>query len=178
MAKRKGSLRPKQRFEVFKRDRFTCLYCGRRVPEVILQVDHVVPVSAGGTDDPENLLTSCEECNLGKGASPVDKRVCIRTQQDQEERRLQLQSYQVFQFEQQECLNASAAAVLEHWERLCPRAKPLMEPSIRRFLKKLDFEEVIDALDITATKPINDWGRDRYCYAVLHAKLRENGGEW
>lgn len=39
------------RFEVFKRDSFTCQYCGRSAPEVVLEVDHIVPVSKGGTND-------------------------------------------------------------------------------------------------------------------------------
>lgn len=56
------------RFEVFKRDKFTCQYCGRKAPEVILHVDHVEPVAEGGTADVVNLVTACDTCNLGKGA--------------------------------------------------------------------------------------------------------------
>jgi 5-methylcytosine-specific restriction endonuclease McrA len=37
----------------------------------VLHVDHVVPVAAGGTTTEDNLLTACEECNLGKAARPV-----------------------------------------------------------------------------------------------------------
>ncbi len=49
------------RFEVFKRDDFTCRYCGKKSPEAILEVDHVIPRSRKGTDDPENLgeIGSC-----------------------------------------------------------------------------------------------------------------------
>lgn len=61
------SLSVRTRFEVFKRDDFQCRYCGRRSPVVVLQVDHVVPVIEGGDDDPINLVTSCWECNSGKG---------------------------------------------------------------------------------------------------------------
>lgn len=56
------------RFEVFKRDKFTCQYCGAQAPDAILHVDHIHPVSEGGTDDPLNLVTACRDCNLGKGA--------------------------------------------------------------------------------------------------------------
>jgi 5-methylcytosine-specific restriction endonuclease McrA len=56
------------RWLVFSRDSFACKYCGRRPPEVVLQVDHVVSVKAGGGDEPDNLVTSCADCNLGKGA--------------------------------------------------------------------------------------------------------------
>lgn len=54
------------RFEVFKRDLFVCQYCGSKPPAVVLEVDHVHPVSKGGTDSKENLLTSCWDCNRGK----------------------------------------------------------------------------------------------------------------
>jgi 5-methylcytosine-specific restriction endonuclease McrA len=33
----------------------------------VLHVDHVVPVIARGATIEDNLLTACEECNLGKG---------------------------------------------------------------------------------------------------------------
>lgn len=59
----------KVRFEVFKRDGFKCQYCGRSAPDVILHVDHINPVSNGGNNDIMNLVTSCSECNLGKGAT-------------------------------------------------------------------------------------------------------------
>ena len=54
------------RFEVFKRDQFTCQYCGRRPPDVMLQADHVVPVVEGGGDELANLTTACQPCNAGK----------------------------------------------------------------------------------------------------------------
>ena len=60
-----------QRFEVFKRDLFTCQYCGRKAPDVILEVDHIKPVSKGGDDSIENLVTACWDCNRGKGAKKL-----------------------------------------------------------------------------------------------------------
>ena len=42
-----------------------------RTPGVVLHVDHVVPVAAGGTTSEDNLLAACEECNLGKGTRVV-----------------------------------------------------------------------------------------------------------
>lgn len=56
----------KTRFEVFKRDGFTCQYCGRKSPEVILEADHIVPASKGGKEEMGNLITSCRDCNRGK----------------------------------------------------------------------------------------------------------------
>lgn len=59
------------RFEVYKRDKFSCVYCGRSVPEVVLVLDHVEAHSAGGVDDATNLVTACKECNAGKSDVPL-----------------------------------------------------------------------------------------------------------
>lgn len=57
------------RFEVLKRDKFRCAYCGAgRAQGALLQVDHVKPKAAGGSDAPTNLTTSCGDCNAGKAA--------------------------------------------------------------------------------------------------------------
>jgi len=60
----------KLRFDVLQRDSSTCQYCGRRAPEVEVEVDHIVPVAAGGTDVIDNLVTACCDCNSGKAARP------------------------------------------------------------------------------------------------------------
>lgn len=60
------------RFDIFKRDRFTCQYCGRRPPDVILEVDHVLATSQGGDSDPSNLISSCFDCNRGKRDKRLD----------------------------------------------------------------------------------------------------------
>lgn len=66
-------LSPKVRWRVFARDSFTCQYCGRKAPEVVLEVDHRTAVVAGGRDDFENLITACLECNRGKGPASAEK---------------------------------------------------------------------------------------------------------
>ena len=60
------------RFQVMRRDSFTCQYCGGRPPDASLCIDHVVPAALGGADHPSNLLTSCSDCNSGKAATPPD----------------------------------------------------------------------------------------------------------
>lgn len=57
----------KVRFAMLRRDGFQCRYCGRRPPEVPLEPDHIIPVAVGGTNDLANLITSCRDCNRGKG---------------------------------------------------------------------------------------------------------------
>lgn len=62
----------KIRFEVFKRDSFTCQYCGAKAPDVELEVDHIEPVSKGGDDNILNLVTACFDCNRGKFDRELD----------------------------------------------------------------------------------------------------------
>ena len=62
---------PQRRFLVFKRDSFTCQYCGRKSPEAELECDHVIPRARGGSDEAENLITSCYDCNRGKRTTSV-----------------------------------------------------------------------------------------------------------
>lgn len=55
------------RMDIFERDGFRCQYCGRTIQDGIkLHVDHKVAVANGGTNDIDNLVTSCDECNCGK----------------------------------------------------------------------------------------------------------------
>lgn len=56
----------KKRFAILSRDKFTCQYCGRKPPEVVLEIDHIHPKSQGGKDGIGNLVTACRECNSGK----------------------------------------------------------------------------------------------------------------
>jgi len=72
MTKTKRDIIPQGvRFDVLRRDEFTCKYCGRQSPVVILEVDHLVPVAKGGTDSQDNLVTACFDCNRGKGTKDV-----------------------------------------------------------------------------------------------------------
>ena len=62
------------RSKVFARDNYVCRYCGSRGRR--LECDHVVPVSMGGSSDPENLVTACKTCNRSKRArTPEEWRV-------------------------------------------------------------------------------------------------------
>lgn len=52
---------------LFARDRHLCLYCGERCNRGELTRDHVQPVSRGGRDEWENVVSACLACNLKKG---------------------------------------------------------------------------------------------------------------
>jgi len=111
----------RSRFEVFKRDQFTCQYCGKRSPEVVLEVDHIVPVSEGGGDTVVNLLTSCWACNSGKsniplgtiltGEDPHDKSVEIL------ERERQLREYNNVLADERTRREADAWDLVVYWKQ-------------------------------------------------------------
>ena len=60
------SIPPEVRDYVFERDRFQCQACQQRSPTVRLQVDHIIPLAKGGSNDISNFQTLCETCNLAK----------------------------------------------------------------------------------------------------------------
>lgn len=57
------------RILVYKRDYFACQWCGTQVG---LQVDHIVPWSAGGSDSLNNLRTLCADCNTFRSNYDID----------------------------------------------------------------------------------------------------------
>lgn len=59
------------RGEVMDRDGRCCVYCG--TTEGPFHLDHIKPVSAGGTGEAGNLAVACASCNLSKGAKPLSK---------------------------------------------------------------------------------------------------------
>lgn len=64
-------LTPGLRWDTLERFRFTCQSCGRQAPVVKLEIDHILPISAGGKTEPENLQILCMECNRGKSDKPL-----------------------------------------------------------------------------------------------------------
>lgn len=59
------------RREVFRRDNYTCQYCGRR--DVNLTVDHVIPRHLGGPHKWTNLVAACSSCNHRKGGRMLEE---------------------------------------------------------------------------------------------------------
>ena len=69
---RKIKYKSKLRFQIFKRDGYRCQVCGVSAQDnAVLHVDHKIPRSKGGTDNPKNLWTLCQDCNLGKGVQSL-----------------------------------------------------------------------------------------------------------
>ncbi|MEL6199683.1 MAG: HNH endonuclease, partial [Pseudomonadota bacterium] len=58
---------------LFRRDDYTCLYCGEQFWEFDLTRDHVIPVSRGGADSWDNVVTACRACNQRKADRSLDE---------------------------------------------------------------------------------------------------------
>ena len=155
---KRQSLSKKVRFEVFKRDSFTCQYCGKKAPEVILAVDHIEPVAKGGSDDMLNLITSCFDCNSGKSDRTLDDTTVLHKQHKQlaelQERRQQIE----MMFEWQKSLMSLDDQIVEElslfWhERVDPFS---LNANGRRELKKLSkrysIDELMEAIEAAVTQ--------------------------
>lgn len=149
MSERKG-LSKRTRFAVFKRDLFTCQYCGATPPGVVLEVDHIEPVSGGGSDDEGNLVTACFACNRGKAAIPLtvapealaDRAARIAEAEEQ------LAGYRAVIREQQERKDADVWDVIEALYGVTETTHERFR-SVQRFLERLPYEDVVEAARIT-----------------------------
>lgn len=169
---------PKVRFEVFKRDNFTCRYCGRKTPEVVLEVDHVVPVAEGGTDDMDNLVTACWECNRGKGKTLLGEVSGSLSLHDQTvlmlERELQLREYNAIKERIRKREDEDIDELISYWDELADghaRQFPSRH-SLRHFLRRIPKEDIKDAMDI-AMEEKGDWAGVRYLYGILWNWVRD-----
>lgn len=110
------------RFAVLKRDRFRCKYCGISAEEADepLQIDHVKPVSKGGTNDIINLVASCFACNNGKRDELLTQNTEFEVQRQQIEqmqaKREQLEMMVEWREEAQKLQESQIAIVAQYWK--------------------------------------------------------------
>lgn len=149
---RRKPVRPSLRFEIFKRDGFTCQYCGGRSPEVVLEVDHIVPVAGGGSNDPENLITACYMCNRGKSDKPLSESMIGQDLHDTTvfllERETQLREYNVVMDAIRAREESDLAELVSHWDRGGLNPYWLDKSMLRTFLQTLPRADILRAMDI------------------------------
>lgn len=178
---------PKLRFSVFQRDDFTCRYCGRTTPEVILEADHIIPRAEGGGDEPENLTTSCFECNRGKGKTLLttdiedadihEKTVLLA------EREMQLRENQELAKHVREREDAEIKTLQSHWASLHSDWKyhpqPIFESALRWGLKSFSFYDLCEMMEYSADKfNRNSALRSRKYFLVVMRNNIEGKGSW
>lgn len=185
MAKRK-SLSKAIRFEVFKRDSFRCQYCGRSAPDVILEVDHIVPVSEGGKNDLLNLVTSCRDCNRGKTNKLLSDTSVIDRQKKQldDMNAIREQTEMLIQWKQElfQITNSQADAI----ENLSIQMTgcgftDTGRLEIVKLIKRFSFTEVYEAAEIAYTKyKVVEYAFKKIggiCYNRSRQKAGEDGAE-
>jgi len=181
MAARKA-ISKKARFEVFKRDSFTCQYCGSTPPAVVLEVDHILAVASGGENDSDNLVTSCFNCNRGKSATPltsVPESLAARAARV-EEAESQLKAYYKILQSKKDRLYEEAWDIAEILSPGCSEKgfNTANRMSIERFLQRLDYYEVGEAMDIAICKyPSNQHRAFKYFCGICWRKIKgtDNG---
>ena len=176
MAERKG-ISKRTRFEIFKRDQFTCQYCGSQPPDVILHVDHIIAVANGGQNDMENLVTSCSDCNLGKSAVPLD--MVPQSLEDRaaeaEERQAQVEAYAIQLQELRDAFENQCWQVAEVLKKGASDGYSRSNfRSITMFCKRLGFPETLNAAHIADNAvPFERGRRFKYFCAVCWNRIRE-----
>jgi hypothetical protein len=181
------AIRPKDRFEVFKRDGFRCQYCGRKTPDVVLEVDHIIPRADGGSDEFENLLTACWDCNRGKGGRSLGDIAPIPNLAAETaaiwDREEQLREYHAAKEAEAERQTAMLADVLAYWfqtwgEDHLERWYIPWEATLRDYCDKLGVHEVRKAMDITGRKfdSYVSTNAVKYFVGVLRRSLAQQEG--
>lgn len=173
------------RFEVFKRDQFTCVYCGKTPPEVTLETDHLEPRASGGSHSIDNLVTACFDCNRGKahirlGCVPG---TVVQNAEVLREREAQLLEYRRLVARHDKRTLKDIQDISVRFESSFP-GKQLTEKfqtvSLRTFLRTLPKEEVLDALRLAAIKrPYDAISALKYfcgiCWTKIRARPCQNG---
>jgi hypothetical protein len=155
MAKRKSTGK-RLRFEVFKRDHFTCQYCGAQPPAVVLVVDHVTPVCEGGESSIDNLITACETCNQGKAGKSLSH-VPIRPDADllyleTEQEIAELQRYRTALARKEQEVQLTVETLQELWAKWTGLDWVPGDYVIRQMMQRFPLEVVENAMQDVALK--------------------------
>lgn len=148
------------RFEVLKRDSFTCQYCGQKAPNVLLQIDHIKPVSKGGSNDLMNLITACSDCNAGKSNRELSDKTAIEKKRKQldelQERKEQLEMLIEWQEQLSDLDKDIKKRVSKFWSK---QVKPYTltetgEKDLEKLIHKFGENEVMEAIRIAVRQYI------------------------
>lgn len=173
------SIGAKARFEIFKRDRFTCQYCGGHPPNAVLRVDHIVAVANGGNNDPDNLVTACSVCNGGKGArslNVIPQSLAERANEVQE-REAQLRGYHKIMERSRKRRERDVWRVARMFTDQFSREQSIPRDwllSIGRFVDALGVHECIASMEGALNRqPYNSNQCFRYFCGTCWNKIRE-----
>lgn len=158
------SLTKKTRFEVFKRDSFTCQYCGSKAPDVILEVDHIKPVRDGGDNDMMNLITSCFNCNRGKRDKKLSDQSIVEKQREQIKelnlRRQQLEMMLEWRDGLKFIKEEEYKKAVDYWNNKIDKYDEELSENgineVKKLVRKYGVIDVLDAMDIAEDGYLKD----------------------
>lgn len=170
------------RYEIFRRDNHACRYCGAMAPDARLTIDHVVPVTLGGSDEPSNLVTACSDCNAGKSATPVDAPLVEDIAQDALRWQRAMEAANEIAARELQAAEGYQAEFLDAWNKwthtymgkTCTAPLPGgWERRIREFMQAgLPLSDLREAVDITMGKQgVKD--EFSYCVGVVRQMLAQ-----
>ena len=167
------------RFEILRRDNFRCHYCGTEAAQTELHVDHVVPQSLGGTNDPSNLVTACAQCNSGKAGRTLDEPVLAAVDEKAQHYATAVEQAiaerrQVLTTERQ-----TKETFRAEWNSWQP-AEPLpagFGATVHQFMHAgLEWEDITDSIEIAMSRKNiygPDFGRFKYFCGVCNRKIED-----
>jgi hypothetical protein len=158
MPTKRKSISKKTRFEVFKRDGFKCQYCGAMAPDVLLEIDHIQPVSKDGAHDILNFLTACSTCNAGKSDRPLSDDTAVKKQQAQlqqlHERREQLEMMLQWRDGLKDIESDQIDVVAKAWSDAAPGwvLNETGRKGAKLLMKKHGLQQVLDAIETASDR--------------------------
>ena len=177
MATKRKGISKKVRFEIFKRDGFKCCYCGETPPSVTLEVDHIEPVSKGGSNDMNNLVTACFSCNRGKTNIQLDKlpATLVENMEILKAQEEQLKEYRKFVKKIQRREKKDIEDVAKIYSEAVSEyvlSAHFKNNSLKQFLKKLPKHEVEEAMEFATTKIEDSSKMINYFCGICWTKIR------
>ena len=162
---------------MFKRDGFKCQYCGSFPPNVMLEIDHITPVYSGGTNDINNLITSCFDCNRGKAGNELTS-IPQTIVEKSEGKKLALMQYR----EYQKLLSIQKKQIDKDIDFVESVYNSVFEDyvfsntfrfSVKRFIDLLGIEEVTKAMEMACNKIYHEDKVLKYFCGICWNQIKE-----
>ena len=174
---KRKSISKKTRFEVFKRDSFTCQYCSAKPPKVPLEIDHLKPVCKGGKNNIDNLITACFDCNRGKSGNELTS-IPLTILEKSEGKKLALLQYKEYQkilsmdkIQSEKDIDSVELIYSSIFDGFI--FAPRFRLSVKKFISLLGVELVQDAMETACNKIYHEDKALSYFCGICWTTIRE-----
>jgi hypothetical protein len=156
---------------------FVCQYCGQTPPAVVLEIDHIKPVSHGGDNNADNLITACFECNRGKGPGllSIAPQTVAEKAEILAEKEAQIKAFQRLQKSKNKRIEKSVDVVEQIF---CDAFEKIFTPRFRRsvnhFIDRLGEEKTCWAMDRALSKELQSEATIKYFCGICWNLINGN----